>query len=47
VIEKVLRETGAVQGVQFEHVPGAGGTVGLRASSAACADGATRSWSAA
>jgi putative tricarboxylic transport membrane protein len=29
VIEKVLRETGAVQGVQFEHVPGAGGTVGL------------------
>lgn len=29
VIEKVLRETGAVEGVQFEHVPGAGGTVGL------------------
>jgi putative tricarboxylic transport membrane protein len=29
VIEKVLRETGAVQGVPFEHVPGAGGTVGL------------------
>jgi putative tricarboxylic transport membrane protein len=28
-IEKVLRETGMVGGVQLEHVPGAGGTVGL------------------
>ena len=29
VIEKVLRETNAVKSVQLEHVPGAGGTVGL------------------
>lgn len=28
-MEKVLRETGMVGGVQLEHVPGAGGTVGL------------------
>ena len=28
-IEKVLRETNAVGAVQLEHVPGAGGTVGL------------------